>query len=124
MYLNYDGNVLGQERGMRAHGLTTFAYKRQLKEWLDLSVQKNIPISLLILSRAFLLTSATPGASEEEALRSSITQLNEEVLNEAVIEAASRDVAEDDTTEMRKRKLDSVLKQKEVFILMTMMAGV
>ena len=34
---------------MRAHGLTSFAYRRQLQDWLDLSIQKNIPISLLIM---------------------------------------------------------------------------
>jgi LETM1 and EF-hand domain-containing protein 1 len=40
-----------QERGMAAVGLTDFEYKRQLQQWLELSIQKNIPISLLIMSR-------------------------------------------------------------------------
>ena len=48
-----------QERGMRSLGLSEYAYKLQLQEWLDLSIQKNIPISLLIISRAFVLISFT-----------------------------------------------------------------
>jgi len=43
--------VVLQERGMAAVGLTDFEYKRQLQQWLELSIQKNIPISLLIMSR-------------------------------------------------------------------------
>jgi len=42
---------------MRAYGLTQLGYRRQLQQWLDLSINKNVPISLLILSRAFTLDS-------------------------------------------------------------------
>lgn len=49
--------VTNQERGMRAYGLTQLGYRRQLQQWLDLSINKEVPISLLILSRAFTLDS-------------------------------------------------------------------
>lgn len=42
---------------MRAYGLTQLGYRRQLQQWLDLSINKEVPISLLILSRAFTLDS-------------------------------------------------------------------
>lgn len=44
-----------QERGMRSIGLTEQAYRRQLKKWLELSVNQQVPASLLILSRAFII---------------------------------------------------------------------
>ncbi|EED95520.1 predicted protein, partial [Thalassiosira pseudonana CCMP1335] len=40
-----------RERGMRSTGLSKDAYKKSLQEWLELSVRKNVPISLLIMSR-------------------------------------------------------------------------
>ena len=44
------------ERGMRASGAHTEAhYRRQLEQWLDLSLRQDIPASLLILSRAFTI---------------------------------------------------------------------
>ncbi len=46
------------ERGMRATGLTEAGYRRQLRQWLDLSHNKAVPTSLLILSRAFTITSS------------------------------------------------------------------
>ena len=44
-----------QERGMRSTGLSKDAYKRALQQWLDLSVHKDVPISLLVMSRIFFL---------------------------------------------------------------------
>ena len=43
------------ERGMRCVGLTEFGLQQQLKQWLDLSINRNVPISLLILSRAMTI---------------------------------------------------------------------
>ena len=36
------------ERGMRATGMLKADYRRQLQGWLDLSVKRSIPTSLLI----------------------------------------------------------------------------
>ena len=41
---------------MRAVGLTEAGYRRQMQQWLDLSLNKNIPLSFLIMSRAFTFT--------------------------------------------------------------------
>ena len=44
------------ERGMRAYGLNKATLKHQLNQWLDLSVNQNVPISLLVISRALAIT--------------------------------------------------------------------
>eukprot|EP01032_Pedospumella_encystans_P021364 gene21364-24237_t len=56
-----------RERGMRSIGMTQFKLKSQLQEWLDLSTQKGIPIFLLIMSRAFMLSSAGSGGAAAAA---------------------------------------------------------
>ena len=124
----------GRERGMRAIGMTQFRLKNQLQEWLELSTQKGIPIFLLIMSRAFMLnsesaaiskagsssniSSATPAvsssSSEEQVLKSSMAFLDSDTINEVVLNAAS--VGEVDSTEMRRRRLESIQFQKEVGI--------
>lgn len=104
-----------QVRGMQAHGLPSWRYSKQLKEWLDLSIQKNIPISLLIMSRTFTITQSTGGDSlknTEEVLKSSISSMDADTINEIVLAAASP--AEEDTVEIRKRKLESLQFQKEM----------
>jgi LETM1 and EF-hand domain-containing protein 1 len=99
-----------RDRGMRAHGMNTVRYEKQLKDWLELSIQKNIPISLLIMSRAFLLTS--PIMTEEEVLKSSISALDEDTINEVVLAVASP--TEEGSADMKQRKLESIQFQEEV----------
>lgn len=98
-----------QERGMRSVGLTSFGYKRNLKEWLDLSIQKHIPISLLIISRAIALSSTS--AHPEDVLKSSMQALDQGIINEVVLAAASQ--SEKNTLDMKARKLESIQFQKE-----------
>ena len=49
-----------RERGMRALGMPEARLKAQLGQWLDLHLNKKIPISLLILSRALYLPENLP----------------------------------------------------------------
>ncbi len=44
-----------KERGMRAYGLTKDTLKHQLEQWLDLSLNHNVPESLLLLSRTLFM---------------------------------------------------------------------
>jgi LETM1 and EF-hand domain-containing protein 1, mitochondrial len=99
-----------RERGMVSMGMTQFKLKHQLQEWLELSTQKSIPISLLIMSRAFQLT--THHDDPEEVLKSSMSSLDSDTINEVVIAAAPANAEQ--TTEMRKRKLESLKFQQEV----------
>jgi hypothetical protein len=99
----------GQERGMRSIGITQYRMKSELEEWLQLSTQKNIPISLLIMSRAFSLTTSD---DPEEVLKSSMSSLDSDTINEVVVAAAH--VGEEKTLDMQKRKLESLKFQEEV----------
>ena len=98
------------ERGMRTIGLSEYGYKRQLQEWLDLSIQKNLPISLLIMSRAFMLTSNY--AQPEEILKSSISSLDSDTVNEVVLAVAKPE--EESSIEIKVRKLESLEFQSDM----------
>ena len=87
-----------RERGMRSTGLSKDAYRKALEGWLGLSVQKDIPISLLIMSRIFFLhdemvsgeSSAGNGSGDGVAvLADAMSGIDKEVLNEIVLEMAS-----------------------------------
>ncbi|KAG3092072.1 hypothetical protein PI125_g17249 [Phytophthora idaei] len=97
------------ERGMRAMGLTKAGYVRQMRQWLDLSINKNVPASLLIMSRALNITAAD---NLEEALATSMSSMDEEVVTEVAL--AAKASTEGETAEMRKLKLDSIRYQNEM----------
>ncbi|XP_055312309.1 mitochondrial proton/calcium exchanger protein isoform X2 [Sitodiplosis mosellana] len=59
-------------RGMRAYGLSEDQLKRQLEEWIHLSLNEKVPPSLLLLSRAMMLPEEIPYA---EKLKASISSL-------------------------------------------------
>ena len=99
-----------QERGMRSFGLHEYVYKRQLQDWLDLSIQKNTPISLLIMSRAFSITSNIDANTDR--LVKSISALEPDVINEVVLSASSP--SEENSVDMKKRRLESIEFQNEL----------
>ncbi|KAL3923319.1 MAG: hypothetical protein SGILL_001723 [Bacillariaceae sp.] len=110
-----------QERGMRSTGLSKEAYKKSLQQWLDLSVNKNVPISLLIMSRTFFLqeeiTSPETAASSEEAhsvtgLADAISGMDKEVLNEVILQVATADEIKSDL-DVRKIQLEVLTQQNE-----------
>ena len=105
-----------RERGMRSTGLSKAAYRSALQQWLELSVQKDVPISLLIMSRTFFLHDEMLVGSEEggvgisgaggagaagtmvgsstkndgvTGLADAMSGIDKEVLNEIVLEMAS-----------------------------------
>ena len=122
---------------MRSIGMTQFKLKSQLQEWLDLSTQKGIPIFLLIMSRAFMLSSAGSGGAAatasggqqphhtvasakasdpEQVLKTSMSFLDSDTINEVVLNAAKE---EEDSNDMRRRRLESIQFQKEVSFFST-----
>ena len=108
-----------QERGMRSTGLSKEAYKRSLQQWLDLSVNKNVPHSLLIMSRSFFLQEevSIPGADDETksvvGLADAISGLDKEVLNEVILEVATSEEKKSDP-DVRAIKLEVVTQQNEM----------
>lgn len=95
------------ERGMRATGLTKAGYVRQMRQWLDLSINKNVPASLLIMSRALNITAMD---NVEAALATSMSSMDEEVVTEVALATSSKE----ETSEMRKLKLESIRYQNEM----------
>lgn len=107
-----------QERGMRSTGLSKEAYRRSLQQWLDLSVNKNVPISLLIMSRTFFLQEemSTPSTDDDSksvaGLADAISGLDKEVLNEVILQVATSEEKKSDP-DVRKIKLEVLTQQNE-----------
>ncbi|TMW64816.1 hypothetical protein Poli38472_008983 [Pythium oligandrum] len=96
------------ERGMRATGLTKAGYMRQMRQWLDLSINKNVPTSLLIMSRALNITAMD---NPEAALATSLSSMDEEVVTEVALSATT---AGTESLELRELKLESIRYQNEM----------
>jgi len=45
-----------RDRGMKVSGLHEFQLRRNLEQWLDLSLNHKLPPSLLLLSRTFTMS--------------------------------------------------------------------
>lgn len=107
-----------QERGMRSTGLSKEAYKRSLQQWLDLSVNKNVPISLLIMSRVFFLQKelTTPATTDETqsvaGLADAISGMDKDVLNDVILNVATSEERKSDP-DVRKIQLEVLTQQNE-----------
>lgn len=99
-----------RDRGIREE-MSNKEMRKQLGDWLDLSQRKEIPSSLLILSRAFLYTSSDGSAeSNEEGLAETLGSMPEDVIMD-VKKAA--DIGEE-TTQSR---LEETLRQAKLIEL-------
>ncbi|GKY93228.1 hypothetical protein MPSEU_000290500 [Mayamaea pseudoterrestris] len=109
-----------RERGMRSTGLSKDAYKWALQQWLDLSVNKNVPISLLIMSRTFFLRDELSEPSQDvdesktlAAVVDAISGLDKEVVNEVILDVATADEQKGDPN-IRKIKLEVLSAQNQI----------
>lgn len=59
-------------RGMRAYGLPEGRLREQLSQWLDLSLIKKVPPSLLLLSRALMIPETVPMSDKLKATISAL----------------------------------------------------
>ncbi|CAI7828098.1 unnamed protein product [Closterium sp. NIES-53] len=95
-----------RERGML--GLRSVDdMRKQLRDWLDLALNRSVPSSLLILSRAFLVGSKRP----EEAVQATLSSLPAEVVRSVGATVPSDDEAE---TSARLRKLKLIKEQERL----------
>ncbi|XP_059533464.1 mitochondrial proton/calcium exchanger protein isoform X2 [Myotis daubentonii] len=92
-------------RGMRALGVTEDRLRSQLKQWLELHLQQEIPTSLLILSRAMYLPDTLSPADQ---LKSTLQTLPEIVAKEAQVKAAEVEGEQVDN----KAKLEATLQEE------------
>ncbi|XP_019408462.1 PREDICTED: LETM1 and EF-hand domain-containing protein 1, mitochondrial isoform X1 [Crocodylus porosus] len=93
-------------RGMRALGVTEDRLREQLKQWLDLHLNQEIPTSLLILSRAMYLPDTLSPADQ---LKTTLQTLPESVAKEAQVKAAE---VEGETVD-NKARLEATLQEEE-----------
>ncbi|GFV91497.1 hypothetical protein TNCV_2384571 [Trichonephila clavipes] len=92
-------------RGMRALGIPEERLKSQLKKWLELSLQENIPPSLLLLSRALYLPEKLPAADQ---LKVTLSSLSEAAATETKLKIGEIEGKVDNKT-----KLELIKKQEE-----------
>ncbi|KAL8491712.1 hypothetical protein ACS0TY_023344 [Phlomoides rotata] len=95
-----------RERGMLGE-LSVEEMRKQLRDWLDLSLNHSVPSSLLILSRAFTISGRL---RPEEAVQATLSSLPDEVVDTVGITSLP---AEDSVSE-RRRKLDFLEMQEEL----------
>ncbi|KAL8052288.1 hypothetical protein ABFX02_06G201808 [Erythranthe guttata] len=81
--------------------------RKQLRDWLDLSLNHSVPSSLLILSRAF---SVSGKVKPEEAVQATLSSLPDEVVDTVGVTA----LPSEDSISERRRKLEFLEMQEEL----------
>lgn len=96
-----------QARGMKVV-LSQEKMQQQLKDWIDLSLNKNVPASLLLLSRAFTYTNEVDVKSSD-AIKMALGSLSDDVLGEVALQSAPGS-----TGNVYEKKLESVKRQDKL----------
>jgi len=73
-------------RGLKAASRSKEFLRARLREWIDLSLKQNLPVSLLILANAFKITGST---NAKDALRDAIYHLPNSVVDSIRLKVAS-----------------------------------
>ncbi|KAG6586138.1 Mitochondrial proton/calcium exchanger protein, partial [Cucurbita argyrosperma subsp. sororia] len=95
-----------RERGLLGL-LSVEEMRKQLRDWLDLSLNYSVPSSLLILSRAF---SVSGKVRPEEVVQATLSSLPDEVVDTVGVTA----LPSEDTVSERRRKLEFLAMQEEM----------
>ncbi len=83
-----------QSRGIRTIGVSPSRLRSELAQWLELHLTYQIPGSLVILSRAFMMSEKVPKDPTEalqgsaQALQATLSSLPDQVVNEAALQFA------------------------------------
>ncbi|KAI7833905.1 LETM1-like protein-domain-containing protein [Kickxella alabastrina] len=100
-----------QSRGIRTVGVSPQRMRESLEQWIDLHVERNIPSTLLILSR--IITAGEPQQQQQqlsnEALQATINSLPDNLVNEATLR-----LAEVSGKATSKQKLEVLEEQEEL----------
>ncbi|XP_624231.2 mitochondrial proton/calcium exchanger protein [Apis mellifera] len=102
-------------RGMRAYGLPDSKLKEQLSQWLDLSLNKKVPPSLLLLSRALMVPETIPMSDK---LKATISALPDTVVTRTQGAIGEKEGKMDHKTnieiiKMEERKIEEERQEKE-----------
>ncbi|KAJ6289544.1 hypothetical protein OIU76_025375 [Salix suchowensis] len=95
-----------RERGMLGM-LSVEEMQQQLRDWLELSLNHSVPSSLLILSRAFMVSGKL---KPEEVVRATLSSLPDEVVDTVGVTA----LPSEDSVSERRRKLEYLEMQEEM----------
>ncbi|KAI9209226.1 LETM1-like protein-domain-containing protein [Polychytrium aggregatum] len=104
-----------QSRGIRTIGVSPARLRSELQQWIDLNLNHQIPTSLLVLSRAFIISEKIPSSPEDsmkqsaEALQATLSALPDQVLSEAALK-----VSQASGTATFKQKLEVLQQQEEL----------
>lgn len=99
-------------RGMRALGLPEERLRNQLKQWLELSLNGQIPPSLLLLSRVLYLPENLPATDQ---LKATIQALPEEAVTEAKYKIGESEGKVDNKTkiELIRQEEEAIRREQE-----------
>lgn len=100
---------------MRAYGLPDSKLKEQLSQWLDLSLNKKVPPSLLLLSRALMVPETIPMSDK---LKATISALPDTVVTRTQGAIGEKEGKMDHKTnieiiKMEERKIEEERQEKE-----------
>ncbi|KAJ1904654.1 LETM1 domain-containing protein ylh47 [Tieghemiomyces parasiticus] len=97
-------------RGMRALGVSPARLRSELKQWLDLHLNHKVPMTILILMRAFAISNSDSATLSPDVLQATLSSLPDNLLSEAELK-----VSEAQGKATNKQKL-AVLEQQEDLI--------
>ncbi|KAF0714362.1 hypothetical protein AaE_011591, partial [Aphanomyces astaci] len=106
-------NPYGNDNFLRFQLRMKIAALKKDDQWLDLSINKNVPASLLILSRAMNITSVE---NPEAALAASMSSMDEELVTEVALAAKTAAAADStlDKMQLKELQLESIRYQNEM----------
>ncbi len=102
-----------RERGMRSYGVSVERLRSQLQQWLDLHLNKRIPSTILLVSRALYLPENIP---QEDILKAAIQSLPKAIDSVTAVKIAEVSGERVDNTqriEAIKREDEAIRKEKE-----------
>ncbi|GAM19272.1 hypothetical protein SAMD00019534_024470 [Acytostelium subglobosum LB1] len=99
-------------RGFKVEGYGRKQIEHQLEQWLDLSLNKSVPSSLLILSRAFTLANSPSKPTSAEHLEEVLEHIPQEALDEVVKKLPVGGAFEAGSVERAEEKLEELTKEQ------------
>lgn len=99
-------------RGIRTYGSSPYKMRKELDLWLNLHLKQNVPSSLLILSRAFLMNNppTTVSTTKPQSIKEEVLTENNKTLIPNLNESANEDI--NGTEEIKVAKTPEELKKE------------
>eukprot|EP00898_Chlorokybus_atmophyticus_P007712 jgi/Chlat1/7942/Chrsp68S07378 len=101
-------------RGMRWSAVSTEQMEKQLADWLDLSLNRALPSSLLIMSRAFTIGNVRVTPDEAmHALQETLSSMPDEVLKDVGMEVLASQATPERRLEYLRRQREKIELEEE-----------